>query len=481
MDEVGFEITRHRATTARRRSAPAAGCICRSTRRTRCWCTPRRARWPRCSRRGRGYAAAQEAQPAIETLRAVSSARDTRPRRRRWASTPGQSATSAQAFVPLGAPARHGPIDGRSQWLDRAPARARSRSIPRRFTSRVTFAWSVEEETGLGRRGAPGDRRCAGHGLRHRHVRLDRHAGGRAATGRCARSAAARCCGCSTAARSSRRTSSIGSSAWRRRRRSRCSSGSRSGGTDARAFSAGGADRRRTLLARALLAFAGRGHGPARSRRARRPHRRAGEDAIDRTAPAERGVLRSPLLCSALQCYTMPSMRNHVARYGTWTSPLTAARVTAGSLRFDHLVLDGDDLYWLEGRASEGGRNVIVRRTPDGRIVGRDARGVQRAFARARVRRRARIPSIAARLYFSNFADQRLYRQSRAHAPEPLTPSGYFYADCRCRRPRGAAAVRARGSQPHDAGPGGRAVAEHDRRDRSARRSNARAAASACW
>ena len=59
----------------------------------------------------------------------------------------------------------------------------------------------------------------------------------------------------------------------------------------------------------------------------------------------------------------------NVAPYGTWNSPLTAARVTAGKLRFDHLVLDGNDLYWVEGRASEGGRYVIVRRTPDGRIT----------------------------------------------------------------------------------------------------------------
>ena len=52
-----------------------------------------------------------------------------------------------------------------------------------------------------------------------------------------------------------------------------------------------------------------------------------------------------------------------VVPYGAWTSPLTAARVTAGALRFGHLALDGDDVYWTEGRASEGGRNVIVRRT----------------------------------------------------------------------------------------------------------------------
>ncbi len=46
--------------------------------------------------------------------------------------------------------------------------------------------------------------------------------------------------------------------------------------------------------------------------------------------------------------------------YGSWPSPLTAARVTAGALRLDQIQLDGDDVYWLEGRASEGGRNVIV-------------------------------------------------------------------------------------------------------------------------
>src|SRR5580765_8201227 len=63
---------------------------------------------------------------------------------------------------------------------------------------------------------------------------------------------------------------------------------------------------------------------------------------------------------------TMPKTS---AGYGSWKSPLTAARVTAGALRFDHLVLDGDDLYWIEGRASESGRNVIVRREPDGRMT----------------------------------------------------------------------------------------------------------------
>ena len=54
------------------------------------------------------------------------------------------------------------------------------------------------------------------------------------------------------------------------------------------------------------------------------------------------------------------------APYGAWTSPLTATRVTAGALRLGEIALDGDDVYWTEGRASEGGRYVIVKRRSTG-------------------------------------------------------------------------------------------------------------------
>ena len=124
---------------------------------------------------------------------------------------------------------------------------------------------------------------------------------------------------------------------------------------------------------------------------------------------------------------TMPKTS---AGYGSWKSPLTAARVTAGALRFDHLVLDGDDLYWIEGRASESGRNVIVRREPDGRMTdvtpsGFNARSRVHEYGGASYTVRGGI------VYFSNFADQRLYRQAPGAAPVPLTTEGYYYADCR--------------------------------------------------
>ena len=121
-------------------------------------------------------------------------------------------------------------------------------------------------------------------------------------------------------------------------------------------------------------------------------------------------------------------MKQVLSGYGTWRSPLTAARVTAGALRFDHLVVDGDDLYWAEGRASEGGRYVVVRRTPDGEIrdVTPDAFNV-----RTRVHEYGGAAYTVHRgtVYFSNFGDQRLYRHAPHDEPQPITEAGYFYAE----------------------------------------------------
>src|SRR5262245_1081873 len=55
--------------------------------------------------------------------------------------------------------------------------------------------------------------------------------------------------------------------------------------------------------------------------------------------------------------------------FGTWTSPITADLVARSSLRLSTIVLENGDIYWLEGRPEEGGRNVIVRRSPDGHTI----------------------------------------------------------------------------------------------------------------
>jgi dipeptidyl aminopeptidase/acylaminoacyl peptidase len=50
---------------------------------------------------------------------------------------------------------------------------------------------------------------------------------------------------------------------------------------------------------------------------------------------------------------------------GTWSSLITAEMVAGSSVRYASVQLDGDDIYWLEGRPDEQGRTVIVRRRQD--------------------------------------------------------------------------------------------------------------------
>jgi dipeptidyl aminopeptidase/acylaminoacyl peptidase len=132
-----------------------------------------------------------------------------------------------------------------------------------------------------------------------------------------------------------------------------------------------------------------------------------------------------------MACGNSPSdPEKAAAPYGTWESPLTAARVTAGALRLDQIQLDGDDVYWVEGRASEGGRNVIVKRGTDGVTTDVTPAGLN---VRSRVHEYGGAAYTVDRgtIYFSNFGDQRLYRHAPGQHPEALTPKGYFYADCR--------------------------------------------------
>ena len=56
------------------------------------------------------------------------------------------------------------------------------------------------------------------------------------------------------------------------------------------------------------------------------------------------------------------------APYGTWKSPITADLIVQDKVQLGTIQLDGDDVYWTELRPAEGGRNVIVRLTPDGAV-----------------------------------------------------------------------------------------------------------------
>jgi dipeptidyl aminopeptidase/acylaminoacyl peptidase len=118
-----------------------------------------------------------------------------------------------------------------------------------------------------------------------------------------------------------------------------------------------------------------------------------------------------------------------VSPYGSWKSPITPDLIVAGTVRLGQIRLDGADVYWTEGRPKEAGRNVIVRHTPDGRTADLTPSPLN---ARTRVHEYggAEYTVEGGVVFFSNFSDQRLYRQDAGAAPRPITPEGMLrYAD----------------------------------------------------
>ncbi len=117
------------------------------------------------------------------------------------------------------------------------------------------------------------------------------------------------------------------------------------------------------------------------------------------------------------------------APYGTWASPLTAARIVVSNIGLGGVAWGGDRLCWLESRPTEGGRTVLVERTAAGPEIDITPAGFN---IRTRVHEYGggALLLTEAAVYFVNFADQRLYRQRFGEAPEALSAEGpYRYAD----------------------------------------------------
>ena len=117
------------------------------------------------------------------------------------------------------------------------------------------------------------------------------------------------------------------------------------------------------------------------------------------------------------------------APYGSWQSPITTDLIVSGSIGLGQLALDGEDIYWVEMRPSEGGRMVVVKRTPDGGIVDITPEPFS---VRTRVHEYGGGAFLVHQgaVYFSNYADQRMYRQDQGGKPRPITPEAVMrYAD----------------------------------------------------
>ena len=117
------------------------------------------------------------------------------------------------------------------------------------------------------------------------------------------------------------------------------------------------------------------------------------------------------------------------SQFGSWSSPISSDLIVNETVSLGQLSLDGEDIYWIEGRPSDGGRQVLVKRTPDGNT--RDITPSPYS-CRSLVHEYGGSAYLIADefVYFSNYHDQRIYMQKPSEAPTPITPSGDFrYAD----------------------------------------------------
>ena len=118
-----------------------------------------------------------------------------------------------------------------------------------------------------------------------------------------------------------------------------------------------------------------------------------------------------------------------IAPYGSWKSPITSDLIASGSVGLSQSTFDGDEIYWVEMRPTEAGRNVIVKCLSTGECVDVTPTPFN---ARTRVHEYGGGDFIVSKgvVYFSNFTDQRLYRQGPGSGPKAITAEGDVrYAD----------------------------------------------------
>lgn len=117
------------------------------------------------------------------------------------------------------------------------------------------------------------------------------------------------------------------------------------------------------------------------------------------------------------------------APFGSWKSPISSDLIAAETIGAGAITPVGKDVYWLEIRPMEAGRYVLVKRSQDGTVTDVTSPPFN---VRTRVHEYGggAFTILDGTVYFSNFSDQRLYRQNPGSEPQAITPEeAYRYAD----------------------------------------------------
>jgi dipeptidyl aminopeptidase/acylaminoacyl peptidase len=119
--------------------------------------------------------------------------------------------------------------------------------------------------------------------------------------------------------------------------------------------------------------------------------------------------------------------------YGSWPTPITSELIVRSARLPNAVQVDGDQVWWSEGRPEEGGRTAVLRLGPDGEQVEVlaapwNARSGVHEYGGGAWWVRGGV------LWFVDWPSQRLHRLAPGGEPEPLTrepkvPRGLRYAD----------------------------------------------------
>jgi dipeptidyl aminopeptidase/acylaminoacyl peptidase len=109
------------------------------------------------------------------------------------------------------------------------------------------------------------------------------------------------------------------------------------------------------------------------------------------------------------------------AACGTWPSPISAARVAAGSTPLSSLRLAGANIHWLQGLPDEGGRVVVMVSTPDAVLPRRLTAAPLNVRSRVHEYGEGAYAIAGEVLYLSNFADNLVHRLDAGGVPQAIT------------------------------------------------------------